>query len=292
MSPRTAAARSFPSLVIVLPAILCAAGLGCSGQAVETAAPVPPPTTPAATEAVVEEGSPGADDAGEAGSPGIEIDREARTRSEGPETEIVILPGGKEPGPSLMEAAAAERTRRATADPSVAEVTDKNLHQYRDGVVTTAAPRPEAARPGAPSAEAAAAGASEGGPAGADPEAYWRARMRALRLGWHELGLEIERLEREAGELRRRFYAEDDPYVRDGRIKPAWDRTLDRLSEARREADLRRAEIAAATEEGRRAGALPGWLREGSELEPVPPRPATDGAEPEEPTIADEPPPR
>ncbi len=36
-------------------------------------------------------------------------------------------------------------------------------------------------------------------------------------------------LEKEAAGWRRRFYAEDDPYVRDGQIKPEWDRVLDLL---------------------------------------------------------------
>ena len=52
-------------------------------------------------------------------------------------------------------------------------------------------------------------------------------------------------------------------------------------------------EVAAFLEEGRRAGALPGWLREGIELEPEPVLVEVDGIvehEAEEPTIYEPPP--
>ncbi|MFW6206659.1 MAG: hypothetical protein ACOC5J_01865, partial [Gemmatimonadota bacterium] len=73
-------------------------------------------------------------------------------------------------------------------------------------------------------------------------------------------------------------YAQDDPYVRDGRIKPAWDRVLDRIGETRSRNGTLREELQQAVQEGRRAGALPGWLREGIELEPAPEElPAEEG---------------
>ena len=101
-----------------------------------------------------------------------------------------------------------------------------------------------------------------------------------------------------AADQRIRFYAEDDPYVRDGRIKPEWDRALDRLESGRREIDDARAAIDLALEEGRRAGAEPGWLLEGLELEPAPaptacpsgPGEPRSGAEPREPNVVVEPP--
>jgi hypothetical protein len=43
---------------------------------------------------------------------------------------------------------------------------------------------------------------------------------------------------------------------------------LDRLEEARAEAETAKTELAELLEEGRAAGALPGWLREGVDEEP------------------------
>jgi hypothetical protein len=111
---------------------------------------------------------------------------------------------------------------------------------------------------------------------------------------------EIADLERDADGLRRRFYAESDPYVRDTRVKPDWDRVLDRIREMREAAERRRRELVEHLEEGRRAGAMPGWLREGIELEPAAlaeeaPRGPVEAVEPPEypePLGADPPPPR
>jgi hypothetical protein len=57
--------------------------------------------------------------------------------------------------------------------------------------------------------------------------------------------------------------------VRDGKIKPEWDRALDRLEQARREEVQAQRDLEEFLDDGRRAGALPGWLREGIELEPI-----------------------
>jgi len=79
----------------------------------------------------------------------------------------------------------------------------------------------------------------------------------------------ILELQERTAELRTRFYATDDPYVRDGQVKPAWDHALQSLEDARRRARQLENELEATLEEGRQAGALPGWLREGMELEPT-----------------------
>lgn len=278
---------AFAAAVLLAVAGVAAVAPGCAGGgSAETASPVPPPTTPAANAAAdaaaVE--APEASTGTAADAIRIEPTPARPPSSAAPPDEIVILPGGREAAPGLVEAAAAERARKSAAAPSIAEVTDANLDTYGEGVVITRADpttSDDAGRDGLAVADPAA-----------DPETYWRGRMSALRLAWRDVAEEIERLEREAGDLRRRFYAEDDPYVRDGRIKPMWDRTLDRLAEARAEAERLQTEVAAAAEEGRRAGALPGWLREGAALEPLPPRAEPERAEPAEPTVVDEPPTR
>jgi hypothetical protein len=143
--------------------------------------------------------------------------------------------------------------------------------------VTVVTPGTEPAAAGeepAASAGAAAPGASETpprGPAGPRDEVDWRGRVRDIRTRWADAASEVERLERQADQLRWDFYAEDDPYYRDERIKPEWDRVLDDLRRARQDVRAYREELAEAVEEGRGVGALPGWLREGVELEPEEP---------------------
>ncbi len=133
-----------------------------------------------------------------------------------------------------------------------------------------------------------------GGGRGAGPRGRARgvlaARSLETRQRWREASDAIPRLEGEAAELRTRFYATDDPYVRDGQIKPEWDRALDELAQAKRDVKTAEAEVAEVLEEGRQAGALPGWLREGIELEPEPPKPPKPANEPGEPVIIRDPP--
>ena len=45
-------------------------------------------------------------------------------------------------------------------------------------------------------------------------------------------------------------------------IKPAWDRTLRELEDARRELAEAEKDLSDLPEKARRAGALPGWIRE------------------------------
>ena len=173
---------------------------------------------------------------------------------------VVIEEGGEESDrKSLAEAAREEKERRSTASPPVAVVTDKNLQEHATGNLTSSS---------GPSTAGAAKDGEGADVAIEDRETYWRHRVRDQRRDWASTVDDILRLQQEVSELRVRFYAEDDPYVRDGRIKPQWDRALDELGDARRRAERLEEELADILEEGSRSGALPGWLREGSELEP------------------------
>lgn len=170
---------------------------------------------------------------------------------------------------TLVQAAHAERERRAGAGKPVAVITDKNLHQYAaKGQITVADPKEkkkpvEAAAP----APAPAAASSSADPAVRD-EQYWRGHALEIRLRWRGAADEVKRLEQRSTELRQRFYSENDSFVRDNQVKPEWDRVVDRLRQARADADSARVELAGFLEEGRRANALPGWLREGEDQEP------------------------
>ena len=188
-------------------------------------------------------------------------------------TVVIDDPTARRSGePSLVEAAAAERARRASAGKSIAVITDENLAEYSEGQLTIMGE--PAQSPPQPASTATEALESNTGSSTAteivsgDPETYWRGRILEARMNWASAVEESLRLEARVAELRQRFYAEDDPYYRDAQIKPAWDRALDRLEETRAAIEAHRLEVRTILEEGRRASALPGWLREGVELEP------------------------
>src|SRR6185436_4692001 len=187
----------------------------------------------------------------------------------------VVDPGGERGPVSLVEAAKAERERRAHAGPPVAVITDKNVAKSK-GQITFAEPK-------TPAVTASAAAALQT----LKDEQYWRSRALDIRTRLRKATDEVGELELSAAGWRRRFYAEEDPYFRDGKIKPDWDRVLAQLEATRNEVTATRKELDDFLEEGRRAGALPGWLREGGELEPVPEKPKTSPGivDPQEPQI-------
>ncbi len=166
---------------------------------------------------------------------------------------------------TLAQAAANERQRRSEATgvtPKVV-ITDKNLARYAAGGVLTIA------KPDNKTGADATATADEAKKA-SEKEAYWRHRGLEIRQKWHDAVENVKVLQAKANELRQQFYSTDDPAVRDGQIKPEWDRTLADLEQAKYDAAQGPSQVEAFLEEGRRAGALPGWLREGVDLEPEP----------------------
>lgn len=207
---------------------------------------------------------------------------------------IVLDEGGSQVRPDPGELARTTRRDAAGSRGDAPRVTNDNLADYaRRGRVTVSGPAPAAdgeaaeAEGGDGAEDAAAAAAGEP----LRDEAWWRAEARRIRQEWRQTLDEIVELEETAADLRWRFYAEDDPWVRDGQVKPEWDRALDRLSDARRRLGDYPRRLEELIEEGRREGALPGWLREGVELEPRPeelPAADADPAEPIEPREVDE----
>ena len=239
---------------VAFPLFLTLALAGCSGrpEPVTRATPPPPPAAPKpaepqkpAQQQPVREAEPARDDEAVVVDPGVEGDG-------GPVT--------------LAEAAKAERERRARAGKPVAVITDKTLPQYaRKGQSTVADPKEK--KGGAATAPAAPAAADK---EAVRDEAYWRNRALEIRLRWRQAADDIKELEQRSTELRQRFYSETDSFVRDNQVKPEWDRVLDRLRQARTEVDTAKRDLAQLHEEGRVAGALPGWLREGEDQEPAP----------------------
>jgi hypothetical protein len=120
----------------------------------------------------------------------------------------------------------------------------------------TAVPPPRAPADSAPAAAA---------PSPTPPlasEAEWREAARAARARVADAKARVQELEATAKKLENDFYAWDDGQYRDRVIKPAWDKTRDQLEEAKRELAAAEKDLADLPEKARRAGALPGWIRE------------------------------
>lgn len=91
---------------------------------------------------------------------------------------------------------------------------------------------------------------------------YWQKAYASAVARIPELEKRVADLESEAARLQRDFYARDDPFYRDGVIKPAWDKALAQLAEAKKELESARGGPDQVLDAARREGAEPGWFRE------------------------------
>lgn len=183
----------------------------------------------------------------------------------------VVVDAGTEEGgppPSLIEASKAEKERRASSTKAGTVINDKTLPRYASkGQITVMAP-PRDKKKGSAAKAGAAEPATPASSGDVHDEAYWRGRGLEIRQRWRQSADEVKALEQKSTELRQKFYMENDLFVRDNRIKPDWDRVLDRLRQARLDTEAARQELSDFLEEGRRAGVLAGWLRDGEDDEP------------------------
>jgi predicted RNase H-like nuclease (RuvC/YqgF family) len=158
-------------------------------------------------------------------------------------------------GQSLGQVVRDARKPRPSGTP--VSITNKTLvTDPKKGRLTTAAPRPTPT-PGAASEEARPTPAPEH-----EAEAYWRERMHSARARVEELSERVRQFEQESKKLESDFYSWDDGQYRDGVIKPAWDKKREELETARKELEQAEKDLAELPEKARKAGALPGWLRE------------------------------
>lgn len=310
------------SAVLTAGALVLAVGslAACAGnpkpQALppQTMAPMPPQTpelsnlseadrsAAGAPETGIAAPAPVVEPVGSVAAPGVEQSTASTARElepVAPEDDhlTVVLDPGIDPGEqhqSIYAAAQAEKKRRAAVGKSTIVLTNKTLEEYSKGKLTYVE---DETGPGEAGQGDRMAPPKSDPPAGLEEpdEDYWRNLVRDLRLAWRQAYEDIEEYELEIARLRRDFYAEDDPFYRDSQIKPAWDRALEDLDQAERTVERSQRKLEQAIDDGRRAGALPGWLREGIELEPV-----TDGEydqdrtrdssvhEPSEPVIVDD----
>ena len=163
---------------------------------------------------------------------------------------------------------AASETRQAKESRPPVEISNKTLvTDPNRGKLTTsrATPRP-AAVPTRPSAAPASAEPTPGAAPAADAEnaeeTRWKETARRARQRVADARAEVARLEGEAKKLENDFYAWDDGLYRDNVIKPAWDKKREELDTARGELAAAEQDLADLPERARKAGALPGWIRE------------------------------
>jgi hypothetical protein len=178
--------------------------------------------------------------------------------------EAVVTPALAEtpaPGQSLAERVrAADKTMKRKESKATVSITNQTLvTDPRKGRLTTSSPRPTSAppTPGHERPRATAAAAED-----ASAETYWRERMHSARARVEDLRERVRRFELEAKKLENDFYSWDDGQYRDGVIKPAWDKKREELETVRRDLEQAEKDLSELPETARKAGALPGWLRE------------------------------
>jgi hypothetical protein len=177
--------------------------------------------------------------------------------------DAVVTPAPEEtpaPGQSLADAVrAADKKKRKDSKATVAITNETLVTDPKKGRLTTSSPRPTPSAP-APALEQASPSPTPSGDAAA--EVYWRERMHSARSRVEELRERVRRFELESKKLENDFYSWDDGQYRDNVIKPAWDQKREELETARRDLEKAEKELSELPETARKAGALPGWLRE------------------------------
>src|SRR5437867_3835875 len=166
------------------------------------------------------------------------------------------LTGGFGKAPEASARRATEKKKVRITNRSLVTEPDKGRVSTSDVNPTPApTPRARASRSKPPAADEAATTPEEG-------EAYWRGESRRVRERVAAIKDEIARLESEVKRLETDFYAWDDGAYRDRVIKPSWDKAREELASARKELPEAEKDLADLPDRARKAGALPGWLRE------------------------------
>lgn len=178
-------------------------------------------------------------------------------------------------GQSLADVVQAAHGAREVAPPDKGSLTINNRSLVKSsdqGRVSTSkavasgrpAVTPAATAPTAVTTAAArVAQAGEGGGEAATPtEAEWKAITAKARKRVSDDKARVEELSAATKKLENDFYAWDDGQYRDRVIKPAWDRSREELENAKQELAAAETDLADLPEKARKAGALPGWIRE------------------------------
>ena len=184
-----------------------------------------------------------------------------------PRTTVLPTPGTELGGQSFSDVVHAAHETRDGAAPEKSGMTidNRSLVKGSDkGRVSTSKPVPthhSVPVPAATPVPSALAGAADASPTGGT-EAEWKAASAKARNDVADARARVAELEAASKKLENDFYAWDDGQYRDRVIKPAWDHARGELETARRELTEAERTLADLPERARRAGALPGWIRE------------------------------
>ena len=178
-----------------------------------------------------------------------------------PDAAVTPAAGPTPGGQSLADAVRASENakKRKGSRPAVAITNETLVTDPSKGKLTTSSLRPTTPAPTPANEEPRPTPVTGEDSSG---EAYWRERMHSAKSRVEELTEQVRRLEQESKKLENDFYSWDDGQYRDGVIKPAWDKKREELETARRELERAQKDLAELPEKARKAGALPGWLRE------------------------------
>ncbi len=170
---------------------------------------------------------------------------------------------GKAAPPAPARRRAEKKAVRITNESLVTDPLKGKLTTSQASVTPRAGAAPTAASrtPGGPTPTPGAAPTADAG-AAPQGEEYWRNEARRVRERVNEVRAAIIRLENETRQMEADFYSWDDGAYRDGVIKPAWDKAREDLATARRELPVAERAVDELPDRARKAGALPGWLRE------------------------------
>jgi hypothetical protein len=185
------------------------------------------------------------------------------------------VPAAGDGGQSLTDVVhAAQQAREQSQSPlrekSGLTINNRTLVKNPDkGRITTGKPAPtKESLPRAAAGTATAATSqppSSATPEAAPPqgtEAQWRETARQAGKRVEDAKARVAELTAAAKKLENDFYAWDDGQYRDRVIKPSWDKTREQLEDAKRELAEAEKELADLPEKARKAGAMPGWIRE------------------------------
>jgi hypothetical protein len=168
---------------------------------------------------------------------------------------------------TLGDIAKREAERRKASPPAAKTYTNEDLKKLPPASDAAAKPADApAAKPGDTAKAAGAAKPADDGKAAAGPgeaakdEKYWRGRITAANEEVRRKEMFRDALQSRINALSADFAARDDPYQR-ATIADNRQKALDELARVNEEIDKSKKLIVEITEEGRRAGIPPGWLR-------------------------------
>ena len=183
----------------------------------------------------------------------------------------VLLLAGVTSAQSLGDLAKKEKERRAKVAGETKSITTADAEKYKTGPVTTGTvPAPPAAKDKESDDKAGAAKSAEGEkgkPKSDEPtdfqgrtESFWRQTLGDARARVKDLENESNVLVLRLNDLQNRFYREADGY-RQQTIQRDINKTLYEQDQNKTNLAKARADVEDLEREGRKSGALPGWLR-------------------------------